>query len=164
MDHSDSPLSQSHPDNLIPFEVPKRRREIEKGYEALRDLDDADFAHYHIAKWSHPSSLPDIIENIDREFAGPSHRSMTAAAESADRLIALVTSVDLTDTPQLEDSLHDIFIQAYQDVGYDLPKIKALEILHALHLISVQGETTRRGESSEVAKIIEAIVEIEEED
>lgn len=163
MSDTEPPLSHSHPDNIIPFQIPEKHREIDAQYEGLRDLDDADFAHYHIAKWAHPSSLPDIIDHINREFQGPSHHSMKAAGESADRLIALITHIDLTDDRQFKDPLHDMFMGPYVAAGDSVPKIKALELVHALHLVSAEEQEKNLAEADEIVLIVEAILAVEDD-
>lgn len=162
MSDTEPPLSHSHPDTIIPFQIPEKLRAIDAQYEGLRDLDDADFALYHIAKWAHPSSLPDVIETIEREFTGPGHRSMKAAEASADRLIDLITHIDLTDERQMTDSLHDMFMGAYQAAGDSIPKIRALELVHALHLVSTAEHKITVGEADKIVRIVAAILATED--
>lgn len=116
-------------------------------------LHDAAFAHYRLAVWAHPSSLPRILDIIERDLLEDNPR----AAPSITRLRTLINDPRFEKISNDHDPYANNFTEALDYVSSDRQTF-ALLAVQRLHIITLSSETTPTGVSTHIRPLVEAIL------
>jgi len=153
MDTPDTPDPKDSIADIRFFALEKMNRGKE-GEVNTDEFDDVEFAHYRLAVWAHPSSLPRVIEMITRDLIDNTHQQ----APSIQRLKELMIDPRYDEPSSAHDDPFEAnFTEALSYAHSDEQKF-ALDAVRRLHVITLSSELTYSGVNPNIRQLVEAIL------
>ena len=146
----------NHPDHLNVSDIASfgSNKEWPDSEELDTDtLNDADFAHYRLAVWAHPSARLHIVESIATDLVDENPRQ----SPSIQRLRQLMVDPRFDEASTVQDPHTKNFAEAFLLATSD-EQVFALKTVQRLHAVTLSSETTYSGINHHLRQIVIAIL------